>query len=292
MAHMLLNRMFMDASPGHVIRALRLALHMSQTEFARATGWAPSTISRWERGQGHPSRLSMKMILAFAEGRGVRYRPKQKSQPLVPVPVSGPPALLQRSAARSAGALTLQRTSEVNERFVRVTANRPLWSADASLRISFGRSAQPSDRRGIASTLRAAGIVAATLCIVIAVGRPERLERPAAPAPPHSEPTRTTVVEAEAQPPAARVSHQAPDTPPVRPSPESAVRSLARLDGVVMIGEQHRAMFRTPAHSVTLSEGSWIGRQQVDAIDPDRVHLITRSGKTRTLHLGHEAVVD
>ena len=72
MARGLLLAMVMDTPPGPVIRTLREALHMSQTELARALDWSPRTISAWERGRAEPSRLAFKIILAFAEARGVR----------------------------------------------------------------------------------------------------------------------------------------------------------------------------------------------------------------------------
>src|SRR6266704_3371750 len=88
----------MEPAPGQVIRSLRQALEMSQAEFARAAGWSPSTISSWERGRATPSRLAFKTILAFAEERGVRYRPRPSTAlalaaPQAAVPTEpGPPA--------------------------------------------------------------------------------------------------------------------------------------------------------------------------------------------------------
>src|SRR2546425_9186014 len=82
-ARMLLRKaLAMQEDPGQVIKALRLALDMSQADFARASGWASSTISSWERGRSRPSRLAFKTILAFAEERGVRYRAKTSAQAL------------------------------------------------------------------------------------------------------------------------------------------------------------------------------------------------------------------
>ncbi len=79
----------MATPPGKVIRSLRQALDMTQAEFARASGWSASTISSWERGRATPSRLAFKTILAFAEERGVRYRPATKA--LVPLSASASP---------------------------------------------------------------------------------------------------------------------------------------------------------------------------------------------------------
>lgn len=238
----------------------------------------------------------MKTILAFAEERGVRYRPKRPRQALVPVPVQHPHTLPQRMAGpHHATPVPFPHARDANERFVHVTANRPRWSADASFRVSFGRSAHASSRSGFPGVLRTAGVVAAALCVAIAVGRPSRVEHAAAPTTSlsASQATIATPVAAGTLRPSRRGGQRALDRPPPTPPvAEPAVQSLARLEGVVMIGEKHRATFRTPAHSVTLSEGSWIGKQRVGAIDPDRVHLVTRSGETRTLHLGHEAVVD
>src|SRR6185295_18052870 len=85
-ARMLLRTSFaMHEDPGQVIKSLRLALDMSQADFARAAGWAVSTISSWERGRSRPSRLAFKTILAFAEERGVQYRPAT-GRVLLPAP--------------------------------------------------------------------------------------------------------------------------------------------------------------------------------------------------------------
>src|SRR5215510_5231141 len=87
----------METPPGQVIRALREGLHMSQAEFARALDWSPSTISAWERGRSEPGRLAYKIILAFAEERGVRYRERPATQALVPIaraPIALPPPAL------------------------------------------------------------------------------------------------------------------------------------------------------------------------------------------------------
>lgn len=90
----------MATAPGKVIRSLRQALDMSQAEFARAAGYSASTISSWERGSTRPSRLAFKTILAFAEERGVRYRPTGASpgaptaaSPALPAPTSALPTI-------------------------------------------------------------------------------------------------------------------------------------------------------------------------------------------------------
>src|SRR6188508_470766 len=81
----------MEAEGSHVARTIRRALGMSQAEFARSLGWCASTISRWESGKAQPDRLALKIILAFGEERGVRYRPRTKA---LPVPVGDrPPAV-------------------------------------------------------------------------------------------------------------------------------------------------------------------------------------------------------
>ena len=44
------------------VRQLRESLRMTQEEFAREVGVSFSTVSRWERGRGEPSRLARRQI--------------------------------------------------------------------------------------------------------------------------------------------------------------------------------------------------------------------------------------
>lgn len=69
-----------DRSPGETVRYIRRKLGLSQREFARALGWSPGTISRWETGRARPTRLGMKIILAFAAERGVWPPPEGRPQ--------------------------------------------------------------------------------------------------------------------------------------------------------------------------------------------------------------------
>src|SRR5437899_4767598 len=87
-----------------MIRAIGQALGMTRPEFGHALGWAPSTISRWESGRALPNRLAVKIILAFAEERRVRYRPRRELMLRAPSPVPGLPALALYGP-RSPGAL-------------------------------------------------------------------------------------------------------------------------------------------------------------------------------------------
>src|SRR5207253_5320844 len=82
-----------DGQPQEMIRAIRQALGMTRAEFGRALGWAPSTISRWESGRAQPNRLAVKIILAFAEERRVRYRPRRELVLRAPAPTASLPAL-------------------------------------------------------------------------------------------------------------------------------------------------------------------------------------------------------
>lgn len=46
----------------NMIRELRLALGMTQEQFAAKVGVTFSTVNRWENGKGKPSPLAMKVI--------------------------------------------------------------------------------------------------------------------------------------------------------------------------------------------------------------------------------------
>jgi transcriptional regulator with XRE-family HTH domain len=348
----------MDSSPGRVIRELRLALDMSQAEFARTAGWAPSTISRWERGRAQPSRLAFKIILAFAEERGVRYRPKPAPRALIPLYElgEGPPAMWSprrgeqqkreacRPDYRQPPPVRIERlpprpplarpAPQDGERFVSIAAERPRWTAEASFRVSVGGTAGQRQRPRYFA-LPWAGIFAAGLCAVLVVGMPgpsrhvSPTERPA-----HSisvrdplrlhasarsassyRPLRPQAVgrhvpRRQARSKAATTSrapagasfsvpHQIggssePDVPQQieTAKPEPAPPPVARLESVIIIGDTSRATFRTGDGPVTIMEGSWLGRQQVETIAGDRVTLVNPAGETRTVRLGSQTPLE
>jgi hypothetical protein len=66
----------------------------------------------------------------------------------------------------------------------------------------------------------------------------------------------------------------------------------ARLESIVIIGETPRATFRTHAESLTVTEGSWLGAQQVAFIGVDRVELVSTAGDTQMVRLGSPAPLE
>ena len=277
MARGLLLAMVMETPPGQVIRTLREALQMSQAEFARALDWSPSTISAWERGRAEPNRLAFKVILAFAEGRGVRYRPRAATRSLAPV-AREPIAL----AAPAVPALLPR------ERFVTVTADRPRWSAEATFRVS--RPAAAGERRIPGSALGTLGVAVATLCAGLALGLPGNVRLAASrPAPRVTTPAPHGAHDVARSAAPASVMTSTGTHERVVPA---AAPALARLDGLVLVGGRHHATFRTDDDSVTVPEGSHLGTQRVAAIARDRVELIDPHGDTRTVRLGHHATLE
>lgn len=203
----------MTTPPGKVIRSLRQALDMSQAEFARAAGWSASTISSWERGTTTPSRLAFKTILAFAEERGVRYRPTGDAPGLaapvagLPAPTSGLPTLRLGSrlpaaplAVREGGreesfgsrrwtdvaasgvVLDVQPAIAVDERadafdarVAALEAARSAWTLDARVRVELGA--------GMPWLRRATAVGAVLAALVIGAGAGTMLRGGRAPAP-------------------------------------------------------------------------------------------------------------
>jgi transcriptional regulator with XRE-family HTH domain len=196
-------RVRMDADPGQIIRSLRLALEMSQAEFARAAGWSPSTISGWERGRAKPSRLAFKTILAFAEERGVRYRPRVATTALVPlarpavsegaagIAPPGAPAAFRsllypdRSetshAARDAGPTRPEHAlPDIAARWTRARdaesrprlTEPPRWHAEANFRLTLGARHDRSST--LAHRLIEVAIVALGFCAAFALREPVR----------------------------------------------------------------------------------------------------------------------
>jgi transcriptional regulator with XRE-family HTH domain len=285
----------MEPSPAHVIRTIRKALKMSQSEFAKALGWAPSTISRWERGDAVPTRLALKTILAFAEERKVRYRPKAPTQALVPLapghsrqsnhePLQPPVALPPCDSA-----------TEVDP-FFSLTARRPRWAAEARFR--FAVDSRPYGyRQPLRTTLRNAGILAASFGVVLAIGlrgpgidgQPTSTPPAGIAALPSALPAPAPAVQTAALS-AAEIESREADTAAAEAleSAEAAAApaSIARLESIVMIGHTGRATFRTHADAVTVTEGSWLGDRQVSRITGDRVELVDTTGTSRLVRLG------
>jgi transcriptional regulator with XRE-family HTH domain len=282
----------MEPSPAHVIRTVRQALKMSQGQFAKALGWAPSTISRWERGDAMPNRLALKTILAFAEERKVRYRPRNATtnasatRALVPVVLEGP----EREPAFPTA--VGPRDPDHGDPFVSLTARRPRWAAEARFR--FAMSPGPVGRQPVTTTLRNAAIVAASFGAVLTIGlRGWQVEGPAAPAPAvtiakvHSAASGAVAEEAEmalAEDEALMLEDEYAATTDSRLEPAPA--SIARLESIVMIGQAGRATFRTHADAVTVTEGSTLGDRRVRRISGDRVELVDDTGTARSVRIG------
>jgi transcriptional regulator with XRE-family HTH domain len=295
----------MDADPGHVIRALRLALDMSQAQFARAAGWSPSTISSWERGRAKPSRLAFKTILAFAEERGVRYRPRATTTALVPMPgtptpgsaatgdPSSPPG--PRPALRPlvypeppfAGASVPPPATDHRP--------PPRWSAEARFRVTLGARREPA-RSGPPRGLVEVGIVALAFAAALALHDPvHRLLHRAAPA---AAATAAAVAPASARhapqpaPPAPAVVTSDPVPAPAGPAAAAAPVATARLESVMAIGVHARATFRTANDAVTVVAGEWVGGQRVAAIADDGVTLVDRAGMARRVRVGQHTTFE
>jgi transcriptional regulator with XRE-family HTH domain len=254
--------------PGQVILGLRERLGMSRQELARALDWSPATIARWEKGQVEPSRLAFKTILAFAEERGVRYRPKAPATgglPAVRQPTPEPTRPLPAAAPR----------------FVSVSAERPRWSAQATVRFS----AAPEGGRG-AHYGRRFAVVVATVCAVLLLGLPGRRHDSSVPevrqwytvrhrVPPRHEPRAPRRTNTEAAAPVAT------------PAP-----AVARLDAVLLMGAERRATFRVDGRSVTVGVGEHVGRAEVLAIQGNGVTLRNPQSTSRTARLGDDVRVD
>ncbi len=228
---------------------------MSRAEFARALDWSPTTISRWERGKAEPSRLDFKTILAFAEERRVRYRPKPAERPAPPAPQDTGPPQTQLG-----------------------------WSTPPP-RDTGGRR-----RAGLASL----GIGAATLCALLLLGIPgerrQLVPPPVVHRPPVSNHAREVV-----EYPAPLAPIEAPPPPvavEASREPEAPAVPLARLDAIVVIGQIRRATFRVDEESVTVDQGGRLGPERVAAIGTDRVKLVSDAGGSRVVQLGDEAALD
>ncbi len=286
----------MAPSPAHVIRTIRKALKMSQSEFAKALGWAPSTISRWERGDAAPNRLALKTILAFAEERKVRYRPKAPSQALVPLTLDDGGQSTRELLQPHVVARPCDTAADVDP-FLSVTARRPRWVAEARFRFAMDSRPYPC-RQPLRTTLRNAGILAASFGAVLAIGLrgPSIGGQPtsappagtaalhsALPAPAPAAATATAVAAAEIE----RRAAEAADAEAAEPVQVAALpESIARLESIVMIGHMGRATFRTHADAVTVTEGSWLGDRRVNRITGDRVELVDPTGASRLVRLG------
>ena len=277
----------MDALPRDIIHSIREGLGMSRAEFARALGWAPSTIARWEYGKSEPNRLSLKIILAYGEEHGVRCRPRRTpTAALLPPAQEESRALALRPLHSEGAASVVEMDTPPRPRSLSAGLERPGWEAELHFRVA-GRDRQPTERRQT-GWLGPVTLIGASLCVILAVGiplmgsgpTPIRRERPhlAAAASLISPPAPVRVARPQvAEAPAPVVS---------RPTRE------ARLEGVTLIGDKREATFRTPTDTLVLSEGERIAGKLATRIAGDGVELQDESGQVRVVGLGETLPLD
>ena len=272
-----------------MIRAIRQALGMTQAEFGHALGWAPSTISRWEAGRGQPNRLAVKIILAFAEERRVRYRPRRElalRPPATALPAPSLPAL-PIPAASSRSELTVLPPAAPEGWAVSAGATRPRSEAQLNFRIAL-------DRQGLGSQPRPgwrwkAGVAAATVGAVLLIGIP--MSRHPATNPRRE---RTAVAATAAAPAATPVADRQPaaDTIAAAPTPVEAAASSATLEGVTVLGDVRQAMFRTPRETITVAEGAQLGERRATRIGAEGVELRGPDGRLQVIGIGGRVPID
>ncbi|HYC23297.1 MAG TPA: helix-turn-helix domain-containing protein [Candidatus Bathyarchaeia archaeon] len=196
----------MESSPQEVVRSIRLALGMTQAEFARALGWSTTTISRWESGRALPNRLALKIILAFGEEHHVRLRrgavsANRAGEAPLPVttaltcltnplavgaaprgtliappgggtldwPEPESPGDWTRGGRRELSGPALSRTAGL-ERPAADDSERPAWQAEVRFRLS---GPSRADRTGnLGSWFRGVVLLAGTLVVLAALGMP------------------------------------------------------------------------------------------------------------------------
>ena len=290
LAYALLTLSSMDALSRDIIHTIREGLGMSRVEFARALGWAPSTISRWESGKAEPSRLSLKIILAYGEEHGVRYRARRAPSAPLLLPAqedSRAVALRPLHPERPQGAMpVLETDASPRPRGVSIGLERPGWEAELHFRVA-GRDRQAAERPH-AGWVGPVTMIAASLCVLLAVGIP-LME--SAPTPARRERPRPAPAARPIAPPApVRVAPPVVAEAPVPVIPEPALE--ARLEGVTLIGGKREATFRTPTDTLILGEGDRIGEREATRIAGDGVELRDASGQVRTVGLGESLPLD
>src|SRR5262245_3569997 len=154
----------------NIVRTIRRALDMTQTEFAHALGWSPSTISRWESGRAEPDRLSLKIILAFGEERRVRYRPRGTAGTALAAPDTSLPATIGALVHRPALEVLPPASSE-RPWGPYVGTERPRFEAALSFRVAMHERRDPMGAQH-PGWLRSGGIVVAALCALTVIGAP------------------------------------------------------------------------------------------------------------------------
>jgi transcriptional regulator with XRE-family HTH domain len=287
----------METDPRHVIRTIREALGMSKTEFARALGWAPSTVARWESGRARPSRLALKIILAFGEERGVRYRGAR-----VQLPALAPPrARLSIPALSVEGPEPIEARVLPDARFAGTTAERPRWEAEVRFRVALDRSRHRPDTHPWLAPATAAAAAGAALLVAMtfftggspppatsAVATPRgrawmQREAWAGTRSAQPDPDADELAAADRDPSPTATAEPTPPQPGALPEPRAVT---ARLEGVTLVGSARTATFRTDENAVTIAEGEQLGERQAVRIAVSGVELSDASGRIETVRLG------
>jgi transcriptional regulator with XRE-family HTH domain len=297
----------MQADASRIIRTMREALGMSQAEFARALGWATSTISRWESGKAQPGRLALKIILAFGEERGIRYHPPTKALPapigtssVARAPSRAAPAPIEVAASRS---WTTPSGTE-----------RQGWHAELNFRVGVDRRARAtgtSHRSWLGGAVAGAFVCLSVLGVTMLTATPSSLSRRVESAPARlddagrnqwltaSAPALDPAEDRAAARPArskrkrraARDAGEAPIAaapPPVAETPPL----LARLEAVTLLGGSRTAKFRTDRDSITVTVGSRLGGHETVRVSGEGVELRDAAGAVRTVRLGETVEID
>ena len=294
----LLSHAVAEEDPQKIIRTIRGALGMSRAEFARALGWSPSTIARWELGRAKPSRLALKIILAYGEERRVRYRRASARVTQLPALIEHPlhhsGAAELRQARATAGAPLNAWRPAPEARPAWTGGDRSRWEAELNLRVAFGRD--PSGFQGSRrSWARRAIVVGAIVGAVLVVASPLMMTGKPSPATrraPSAYRTRAMTQGATAaEPPRLARAYDAPRTDtvevPAKPTPR-----MAELEGVTLLGRRREAVFRTPTETVSVAEGERLGRQSAARIGADGVELRDPTGEIHTVGLGDRIPID
>jgi transcriptional regulator with XRE-family HTH domain len=267
----------MHSQAQDIIRTIREGLGMSRAEFARALGWSATTISRWESGKAQPNRLSLKIILAFGEERGVRWRPRQTLPALV-----APATTLPSLDVRPVRAELVSETAP--------PARRPRWEAEVRFRVRVDRT-EPRTRRWLGNATVGA---ASCAVLLLALGV---FTTTAVPSALRSSPRVAAVAPIDAPAPVPRPSRAAEDAAPEAAAPVPAAAPIvvaapepppvvARLEGVTLLGTVRRATFRTDDDALVVGEGEQLGDRQAVRIAGNAVQLADGSGHVQVVRLG------
>jgi len=276
-----------------MIRAIRQALDMTQAEFGQALGWAPSTISKWESGRGVPNRLALKIILAFAEERRVRYRPH--GELVVRAPTGVPRLPVVASTPRPAPTAIVLPPPAGSGWGATARTERPRWEAELSFRVALDRHQAPG-RPERPPWLRKATVVGAALGVLFLIGIP-MTRSPSAPPQSRTEPQIASVGDGvlpllPPAPDAGRAAEARAQAPQAAVAPEPPPPATATLEGVSLLGGVRQAMVRAPTETITLTEGAEIGGRRATRIGAEGVELREPSGTLRMLGIGGRVPID